>query len=336
MAALESNQRQDVSADDKRPPRAGFRLRVVFIVPFVGLLFVAIALIGWISLHNGQRSVEDLSRQLLSEINACILDHLDNFLQEPRRINAVNADALSRGMFDSKDQGWLQRHFIQQIRAFDSVSSVYFGNTAGGLADAGQEGAAGSLYVMGTEGFTAGHLYKRAVDSDGRPGQLLASVPSFDARTRPWYSQTTSRAGFSWTEPYMLSTGQDMAISACQPVRDATGHLLGVVSVDIFLSQLGTFMKTLPVGRSGHSFIMEPSGLLISSSGNEKMGSSLHLQERLSGSPVIRAAAEAITKQFGDLHSLATDRQLTMELEGTVQFVQLSPFGLLTVWIGSS
>jgi hypothetical protein len=56
MAAIESVERRDVSADDTRPLRAGFRLRTLFIVPIAGLLFVAIALISWISLNNGRRS----------------------------------------------------------------------------------------------------------------------------------------------------------------------------------------------------------------------------------------------------------------------------------------
>ncbi len=185
LSTLKTIERPDFSPGGTRIHRAGLRFRIVLIVPFISLLVVAIGLIGWISFRNGQSSVWDISRRLLSEINARISDHLGNFLEKPRRIIAWNTNAISRGMLDPRDQEALEQHFLQQIRVFESVSSAYFGNTSGGIADAGREASGGSLYIMATDGFAAGHLSKRAVASDGRSAQLLASVPSFDARTRP-------------------------------------------------------------------------------------------------------------------------------------------------------
>lgn len=322
-----------------RPPaagavrRAGIRLRLVLTVPFLALLILATGLIGWISFRNGQRAVGDISRQLLAEVNARILGHLDAFLDPPRRINGLNADAIGRGAVDPRDQEALQRQFLRQVRVYESVSSAYFGNAAGGLANAGREGGAGPLYVIGTEGFAAGRLVKRTVDAEDRPATVVAAVASFDARTRPWYEVALRRDGPSWTDPYVLSTGQDMAISASLPVRDASGSLLGVASVDIFLSQLGAFMVSLPVGRTGHSFIMDPSGLLIASSQGESPfaaeggGAALRrLEARRSGSPAIRAGADALARRPAGIRAPQEGLALETAIGGARYFVQASPY----------
>ena len=72
LSTLKTIARPDYSPGSTRIHRAGLRFRIVLIVPFISLLVVAIGLIGWISFRNGQSSVADISRRLLSEINARI------------------------------------------------------------------------------------------------------------------------------------------------------------------------------------------------------------------------------------------------------------------------
>jgi PAS domain S-box-containing protein len=306
---------------------------MVLLVPFLTLLVLSAAFIGWLSFRSGQRYVGELSGRLLTEINARVIDHLNVFLEEPRRVNAVNADAFSEGILSARDPQALLRHFLHQVQAHPSISSAYFGNARGGLVDAGRESAAGGLYTITTDEFAAGRLVKRAVDSRARPGAVIVTVPSFDARTRPWYAEAAGRGAPGWTEPYVLSTGQDLAISASRPIRNPSGELLGVTSVDIFLSQLGAFMKTLPVGKTGESFIMEPAGLLIASSADaqpfaaEAGGGAL--QRRAAGfsvSPSVRAAADAISRRVDDLRGLQGGTRLTGFADGARLFIHATSY----------
>ncbi len=307
-------------------------LLIVLVTSFVTLNVLAVGLVGYLSFRNGQRAVNDVARQLRSEITTRIKEHLYTFLTTPQQINQANADILRQGVLAADDAVALERHFWGQIRIFDSVSSIYFGNPDGGLVDAGREGAGGSLYVIATDGFKSGPFKKYATDSRGQRTDLLVTVPDFDARTRPWYNGAVSKDNAVWSAAYILFTGQDMSIAASRPVYNKRQELLGVVSVDLFLSQLGSFLQNLEIGETGQGFVMERSGLLVASSADEKPFTELGTDEpqrRLYASestvPLIRYATEALAAQFGDYRNITGEQQLEFDVNGQRQFLQVSP-----------
>jgi len=310
-------------------------LLLVLVTSFVTLNVLAVSLVGYLSFRNGQQAVNDVASQLRSEITTRIEDHLHTFLNTPRQINQTNANLLQQELLTADDASTWERHFWQQIQIFDSVSSIYLGNTEGGLIDAGREGAGGFLYVIATDGFVSGPFKKYATDSRGQRTDLLVTVPDFDARTRPWYTGAVDRGDIAWSEPYILFTGQDMAIAASQPVHDQAGQLLGVVSVDLFLSHLNNFLQNLEIGETGHGFIMDRSGLLVASSAPEmpftppdENDTQRRLHANEIDTPLIRRAAEALAQEFGDYNRIVEVQQLEFELDGSRQFLQVSPIQL--------
>ncbi len=319
-----------MSSPRKRASR--IPLRIVLIAPFVLLIVFVVGLVGYLSFRNGQQAVNTVAGQLRSEITTRIKEHLHTFLDTPHRINQINASLLRQGQLKANDPQALERHFWQQIEIFDSVTSIYFGNTAGGLVNAGREGAANSRYVIVTDGFVSGPFRKYATDSQGNRAEMLTTVPDFDARTRPWYTGAVAGGEAVWSEIYILFTGQDMAIAASRPVYDDQHELLGVVSVDIFLSHLSNFLQSIEIGQTGQSFIIDRSGLLVASSTPEKLftepvenGPRRRLQAGDSASPLVRSAAQFLTEQFGDYHHIAAAQQLEFELDGQRQFLQVAP-----------
>lgn len=306
-------------------------LNTVLLIPFVILIILAVSLIGYISYRNGQQAVNEVALQLRNEVNAGIHGHLESFVQTPHEINAFNAMLMSRGVLPTKDQEQLTEHFWEQVQLFETVTSIYFGNTEGGLANAGREGAGGFLYQILTEDFTRGTLHKYATDSQGNPVELLSAVPDFDSQKRAWFIQGVEKGDSAWSEAYILITGQDMAISASKPVYDAQGILLGVTAVDLFLSHLGEYLSTLPIGKTGESFIMERSGLLIASSTRESpFLSDASEQYRIlavdSSDPMIQGTARAMDQQFNGYEEIRTDQQFEFSLEEEKIFGQVKPF----------
>ena len=308
-------------------------LRVVLIVPFISLVFAAVGLTGYLALRAGQSAVYDVTAQLRREISDRIAEHLRTFLAIPHQINHINADAIRLELLDIADPDVLERYFWEQIRNFTSVTSVYFGNTEGGLVDAGREGAEGSLYVIVTDEFTRGPFRKYATDSTGNRTELLTTIPDFDARTRSWYIDAVEKADAAWSEIYILFTGQDMNISASRPVYDEGHNLRGVLSTAIFLSHIRDFLQSLQIGKTGHAFMIERSGLLVASSTAEQPFTPLNgdePQRRVhageSKIPAIRRAAEFLTTQFGDYHNITGEHQFQFDIDGERQLLQISPF----------
>ncbi|RPH48199.1 MAG: sensor histidine kinase, partial [Desulfobacteraceae bacterium] len=307
-------------------------LQIILIVPFILLVITAAGLVGYLSLRNGQKAINNVAHELRMEINTRITEHVRFFLGTPHRINQVNATAIGNGTVAADDPNALENRFLEQIRLFDTVTSIYFGNTSGGLADAGREGPAGSMYVIETDGFVKGHFRKYATDSNGKRAGLLATVPDFDSRTRSWYRGAVKKNGAFWSNVYILFTGQDIAISASCPVYDTQQKLIGVVAADIFLSHLSSFLKELDIGRNGQSFIMEHSGMLIASSTDEqpftvanKASGNRRLEAGQSSVSLIRGSAEALINKFGDYKNISTEQYLEFDFENKRQFLQVSP-----------
>ena len=307
-------------------------LRVLLVSSYVVLVVLTGALSGYLSFRNGQQAVNEVAHQLRDELTTNIEEHLLSFLGVPHDINQNNASLIGQGLLDSTDAGALEHHFWEQVRTHDSVTSIYFGNTNGGLVDAGREGADGTPYVIVTDRFANGTFRKYATDSEGNRTGLMQVVADFDARTRPWYAGAMEKGDSFWSDIYILYTGQDMAIAASRPVYDEDNNLLGVVSVDLFLSHLNSFLQNLRLGETGQAFIMERSGLLVASStadrlfseaGGEEPQRRLHAGE--SATPLIRYAAEALSKQSGDYQTIVGSQHLEFEIDGERHFVQVRP-----------
>jgi len=272
-------------------------LQLALTLPFVLLTALAMGLSGYLALGSGRQAVDEAIGHLHREIANRITSQLHAFLSVPSQINRLNAEAIGQGGLPATDTQALERHFAKQIDVLESVSSVSFGNVQGGLVNSGREPATDARYVIGTAGFAAGVLEKHAIDGQGNRTALLASVADFDARSRPWYTATVERGSACWSPVYVLATGQDMAIAASAPVTGANSELLGVVAVDVFLSQIGHFLKTLDLGAHGQCFIVERSGLLVASTADEKPFAKgpegmvgQRLPARLSQSEAIRVA----------------------------------------------
>ncbi len=308
-------------------------LLTVLLIPFVILTVAAGVLVGYISYHNSQKAVNDVAYQLGSEINLRIEEHLQVLIDIPHRINENNADAIRREALDAGNQMALERRFWEQVRLFDTITSINFSNTDGGLANAGREGADGHLYVIATENFKSGPFHKYAVDELGNRARLIEKREDFDGRDRSWYIDAVDYETTVWSDAYILFTGQDMALSVSRPVYNSEQELLGVIASNIFLSHLSDFLSTLDVGLTGQSFIIERSGLLIATSTGEKVFSAEsgvvpqhRIPAEFSNDPLTRGAAAALAEQLGDLPAINEARQFEFNLEGQRQLSQAAPF----------
>ncbi len=305
----------------------------MLLFPFLGLILLSVSVVGMVSMHSGNQAVGRAADRLKIESGARITDHLTRFLTLPHQINQIHAAALGSGLVDTGNQSALARYFQKQVSIFDSVTSINFSNRNGGLVNAGREGSGDDLYMILTDGFKAGPFRKYAVDSQGRRSGQIRMIQHFDGRTRPWYVEAVEKKKPVWSVPYALFTGQDLSISAALSVMDDRNRLLGVVSVDLFLSHLSQFLAQLNAGPEGRSFILERSGLMIATSTGEKpfKGSpetADYSRKEIQDSTDLttRAAAAAIRDTFGRYHQIRDQALFEFDLEGETQWGMVIPF----------
>jgi PAS domain S-box-containing protein len=307
-------------------------LKIVLLVPFILQIIIISGLVGFISYLNGQNAVNEVAGRLHSEINDRINEYLKDFIETPRQIILNNSMAISHGLLNYRDQYALEQYFWEQIQIYKSVSSIYFGSTSGGIANSGREVVTGTSYIIGTDGFKSGTLRKYSTTTDGSRAKLLLTVPYFDSRTRPWFRSAISKGDSAWSDVYILFTGQDMAISASKPVFDYSRKFLGVVSVDLFLSHISSFLSGIEIGKTGISFIIDHQGLLIASSTDESVVSPEkpgEARRRLgageSSTLLVRTAAEKLIEKFGSFRGIKTDYHIEAVMDGEKKFMHVSP-----------
>ena len=307
-------------------------LRLVLVLAFVAQGMAIAGMVAYVSYRNGQEAVNAVAQRLRSDQSEQISQHLESFLKPPIRINISAADFIRSTGLTVDRLPALQEYFLQQVHIHDSVTSIYFGTGQGGIVGGGREGADEIYYVYSTGNLSPGVFNKYAASLDGAAGELLTSIPDFDARLRPWYQNAVQNNGPAWSDIYILFTGQDMAIAASSPVRDEAGQLLGVVSVDIFLSHLSSFLDKLEVSSSGESYIMDRAGFLVAVSTGEALfadgngdGELERLQARESNTPVIRESTEALAGQMGDFQEIHSAAQIEFDLDGKRHFAQVLP-----------
>ncbi|MGK7873517.1 MAG: ATP-binding protein [Xenococcaceae cyanobacterium] len=307
-------------------------LRLVLVVPFVLQIFAAVGLTGWLSLRNGQKAVNEVTTQLRSEITARIQQHLRTYLATPHLINQINADAIHLGKLDLQNLREMGRYFWQEYQWFDSVSLICVGiEDQGNYIEVLRENRLPmKMSVLDRAKSSDVHTY--AVDSQGNRTTLLALNPNYDPRKRPWYKDAVQAGKPKWSKIYITKFDMQLVIAASQPIYDETGALLGVASTNTILSRVSEFLGRLKIGQSGQTFIVEPDGLLVASSTDQKsfiISDHKNKQQRIkateSSNALIKSTAQYLLKRFGHFHQIDSSQQLDFMLDGERQFLQISP-----------
>ncbi|HSF75361.1 MAG TPA: histidine kinase dimerization/phospho-acceptor domain-containing protein, partial [Microcoleus sp.] len=308
-------------------------LRLVLVVPFVLQIFLAVGLTGWLSLRNGKTAVNNVTTQLRTEVVARINQQLNTYLETPHLVNAISVDAIGRfGLWNPDNMGAMRSYFYWQLKQFSTVSYISFGGEKKEYAGAGYKDD-GSVVIEITDRSTNFLNTIVTVDREGNPTQFKEIHPDYDPRIRPWYKAAQVAGKPQWNKIYQYFIQPSLGISASQPVYDRNGAFRGVVSTDLFLSKIGDFLQTLKIGKSGKTFIIERSGLLVASSTVEKpfINSKKHKKtQRLkaieSSIPLIKGTAQHLIERFGNFTGIDSNQQLDFMLDGQREFVQVSPF----------
>jgi PAS domain S-box-containing protein len=308
-------------------------LRAILIVPFVLQLAGAIGLVGYFSFRNGQETVQDLSSQLRYEITARIEQQLQSYVDIPHSLNRVNASALVEGDINILEaEGFNQ--LWEQAKIYPNTNLIYCASEQdGSLLGVGRNENDRSLRLI-TYNQKTGHLghYYNLNSVGDRTTLQGVGANKYDARVRPWYEAAKARGDATWSEIYLDFDTQLPTITASSPVYDRSNQFLGVCATDFILpAEMSAFLRTLKVGRSGETFIMERSGNLVATSTEEKLIEEQgdNVKYRLaseSTDPLIRGTATYLQERFQNFNAIQQAEQLNYKLDGQQQLVQVLPF----------
>ena len=309
------------------PITAGGKLRTVLIVPFMIQIFLAVGLVSYLSARNGQRTVTNIANQLMEEVEDKISNRLDTYLKHPKLVNQLNQTAIELGALDPQNLDSFEKHFWKQSQLFEEISYIQFGNEKGefvGLAINDD----GSKNYQVTD--STGNLNTYEISETGTRAKLKSVTPDFDPRNRPWYTSPKTSNQATWTDIYAWVNPPTLAITLGVPQYKPNGEVAGIIATDLTIAQISDFLRTLEIGKSGDTFIMERDGMLVATSVEEDPFTiQAEKPERISASkssdPRTQAAAEFLKSHYGDLAQITAEEQHTFEYKGEKQFLFVSP-----------
>lgn len=301
----------------------------VLVVPFVLQIVGAVGLVGYLSYHSSQKSVEDLANRLMVEVGDRVNQHLDTYLGIAQNVNHINLDAVNAGILDLKDFKALGKYFYHQGQSFD-FAYVNFGSKEGGFIGAGYSENDG--LEIGEISPSNPDLFKYyAVNEAGDRGKLLGTVKNPQTNNRAWYLDAVKAGKPIWSEIYTWGDLPDhISLSASAPVYDSQKKLLGVLGIDLELSQISRFLKDLNISELGTVFIIDRTGLMVASSANESPapvvnGKAQRLAAVNSDEPFIRDVTQDLIDRFGNLQQVKNSQFLRPSLPQN-PFVKVRPY----------
>ena len=292
-------------------------LRATIVSTFVLQVVAAVGLTGWLSFRNGQKSVDELVSKIADETTDHVETYIRNFAETPYQFLQINAAWIQTGQVDLTDQSVMARYFWRQVNISEAVPFLYFGNSQGDFVGVWkQSDNLTTLQIRNPSTAPLREIYK--LDAKGNPIARLSSQ-EYDPRVRPWYRAAAKAEQPTWSPIYVFATAPRLGITHSLPIYDASGALLGVLSVDMPLSDISDFLAQIDTSESGQVFVIERSGDLVASSTADPAfirtkGEERQLLATQSHNPLVQAAAQDLLTRFKGFEQIAAAEQFTFNI----------------------
>jgi PAS domain S-box-containing protein len=301
-------------------------LRLILLVPLLVQISVAVGVTGWLSFRNGQKAVNDLATRLSLEVAARTKEHFQSFADLSHLFLQMNTATIASGNLDPEDFPNLERYLWEQTKLSDRTTTIYYGDEAGRFLLLKRE-AEDLVYIRDESTAPNRDIYR--LDERGNRTELVKTAP-YDPRTRPWYAAAKKSKVPTWSPIYVFTASPVLGITPVAPIYNDNGSLKGVLAIDLTLSQISDFLKSIRISESGQVFAIERSGEIVGSSTDElPFATTKDGQKRLmatdSKNLLIRSAAAYLQNRFGSLANIENKGQFSFDIDGKRQFITVAP-----------
>jgi signal transduction histidine kinase/DNA-binding NarL/FixJ family response regulator len=307
-------------------------LRAVLVIPFVLQLVGTVGLVGYFSFKNGEQAVNTLSTQVMDRTGKLVDQHLTNYVDLSYKLIQGHLRAYDQGILDLNNSQATERYFWNQIQLFD-LGYTSFIRTDGRMTGAGYY--KGRMVIDEVNRSANGELMIHSFDAgaDGERGKLF-DTQVFDPRQEASYKLATEAGQLMWSGVYNWADAPEvLAIAMVTPVykRNTSQTLLGALTVELPLLNINDFLNTISPSPQGQVFILQRNGNLIATSASElpyrMVGQrAQRLKATDAKDPILRATSQYLMRAFGTLEKIQTKQNLSFDLKGKTQFVQIYPW----------
>lgn len=302
----------------------------VLIFTITAQILITVGIIEIYTFRNSQKVVNDVTFRLQEEVSGRIQERLYDLVDKPHIVNNQNIEA-NRLLAFSENSNHRNLHFVNQLKIYPQITSTYIGLEDGNFIGANRS-EAGYLQLLLSDKTTQNHLHYYQIDNDsGAKVKQLNAFSKFDPRVRSWYKEAIQTKYASWSNIFVDFVLQSLVITATHPILAKGEQVLGVSGTSFYLFRINRFLKSLKIGKSGKTYIIERDGLLVATStedqlfkkNNEKI---VRINAIESENDLIRGTSRHIQKQFLKFSAINKSEQLELEIDDDKHYVQVTPF----------
>ncbi|MEA5417664.1 PAS domain S-box protein [Spirulina sp. CCNP1310] len=276
---------------------APISLRLFLIAPLLAQIIVVVGTTAYLSLHNGQRTVDQMAQELVKNMGDRTKSEINQQLNLPELLSQSYIDSYRAGQLQFNQLTQLEQFFAQQLKSQTTVTALSYATTGGDFV--GVERVSDRSLLLKRRNPETGanrHLYRLSWDAleettilNPYSNRYIAAEP-YDPRQTPWYQLTTSKHRAIWSPAYVDKRRLKAGVS--QPIYDQDHNLMGVLNLELSLNQFSYMLSQLTLSRQGIIVLTDQDGYLIATSEQESL---YHNNQRLkavhSQNPVIAASA---------------------------------------------
>lgn len=313
-------------------PSRTFSFWFIWIVPFVSLILVAVGLVGFLSLQNGQRAVNDLAGQLLERTNQLVTQHLESYLAVPKNLVRLNAAALENGTLDWQNFTAIGDYLWQQAKLYQ-ISWINYGLSDGRYIGAGYiPDTANRQMLIGERSPATGMVYYDFFTDEHGQRRRQEADPTYDFQQEAWFEDAMRAGKLGWSDIYLWEgTYSTMSAAISQPIYHGNARPVGAVGIDLALDNISDFLRSLQITPSARIFIVEKNGLVVASSSAE--ATFVQREDRTdrlnvldSTDPLIKATATHLLTQIGRFDQIQTSTAFQFPWQSEQEYVQITPW----------
>jgi C4-dicarboxylate-specific signal transduction histidine kinase len=320
--------RQPEPLNLRLPNLRSLSLRRVLIVPFVLQIVGTAGLVGYLSFRNSQQTVNQMTNQLIDKADSRVVQELDDYLGIPHQINQVNLDAIELGLLNLKDFKQVGQFFWRQMQVFN-VGYINYANQNGEFIGA-ERLENGQFLINETVASAIDYLYIYTTDHKGNRLNRRVEYQPHSVNDEEWYADAALAKRPVWSQIYQWPDQPILSISSSYPVYGQNQQLLGVIGVDLLLSGISEFLRTIEISPNTRIFIIERDGLIVATNIQQpyrvENGEAQRVSAVDSTDPLTQAVARQLQQKFGSFEAIDQPQKLRLEIDQARNFIKVRPW----------
>jgi diguanylate cyclase (GGDEF)-like protein len=211
------------------------------------LQVVTLVVMLLIAHFGGEDAYLTHAKRLMKAVATESLQNVDSLLSPAEDLVVVAASLIEDGAITLAPDKTMEQYFFHNIRVNTNFSGMYFGWNNGDFLYVTRNNPKDALspfltkvITKNSEGVRETQLINRNRLFEETERKTL--VDEYDPRTRPWF-KALEKGSIMWTQPYIYHTSRLPGVTVSIPVVNSQGEALGVLGLDIEVSNLSNYLS---------------------------------------------------------------------------------------------